>query len=419
MDKANKSLYKIILGFHSSLISIFHSEDNTRNREHIGIILTCTYIWFLEIFHSAIIGVFVTFFICIIATIFNVFILSISNKGLISFLTLKRAFILSSIILLNLINIDAGIFSGSSTLVWMTSIPVLSIMLLNIKEGALWSILSAIICFSLLLGNYSFDLISSNFNEQQLFWSTSINQITAPLLFFIMFGFSHLQRADSEQRLKTSALNLKSEKKEKEKLLTVLFHDLGRNTSLLSGYLELSGQKTLDQKSKEKVFQLSEEIKAILQNAKELDSQKTEAHKEELRLLESFNTLKSKFESKLKEKNLSFVLKSSKDLSLTVNKSQFNNQVLGNLLSNAIKFSHSGSKIFFKAREHRGKIVIKIENTGLGYTDNSVKDGTLGEKGTGQGLKIVQEFSKMNHLLFEIYQDGEKTISKLVSNKLN
>ncbi|MCB9230982.1 MAG: tetratricopeptide repeat protein [Bacteroidia bacterium] len=82
--------------------------------------------------------------------------------------------------------------------------------------------------------------------------------------------------------------------------------------------------------------------------------------------------------------------------------------VTRNLVSNAVKFSHQGSVIRIAGQRVNGALRIAVQDQGVGMEpaqlENLLKldqrknsEGTAGEKGSGLGLTLVQEFLKLNH----------------------
>lgn len=402
-----------LLEIHLHLINTC-SRDDQQEEDFIkiGFIVTCMYMWIVQTVYCGLVGLYSISVFCFSSFILQSIILIFYKRKLCSTSRTYNLIIFITIIELQLSYINAGA-GVNPTIIWLTAIPIISVTLLGIKQGGLWSLASALISISAMELVKRQGIQLNDWSDWHIYNVGQSNLFTGPLLFFMMFGFYSYNRKKLQSKIATQAKELELEKSEKEKLLTVLFHDLGRNTSLLSGYIELSGQKSLDLESKEKIHQLSEEIKSILQDAKELDSQKTNNAKESVFISDSFKVLKNKYDSKLHEKEISLCLIDQNKLLFNVNKSQFNNQILGNLISNAIKFSHKNTQIDLMAWEPNGRKEILIKNKGIGYSEDIVRKGTLGEEGSGQGLKIVKEFSRMNGFTFEIIQESNTTIAKI------
>jgi PAS domain S-box-containing protein len=77
--------------------------------------------------------------------------------------------------------------------------------------------------------------------------------------------------------------------------------------------------------------------------------------------------------------------------------------ILRNLLSNAIKYSFPGGKITLTVRESEGVVTTAIRDEGIGISPENLEElfdkdkhfttpGTTGEKGSGLGLMLCQEF---------------------------
>lgn len=81
--------------------------------------------------------------------------------------------------------------------------------------------------------------------------------------------------------------------------------------------------------------------------------------------------------------------------------------VLRNLLNNALKFTHSGGKVTIDAKQVGSKVVISIQDTGIGMNMGQINElfqsnkgrpsrGTGGEHGTGLGLQLCMEVARLN-----------------------
>lgn len=80
--------------------------------------------------------------------------------------------------------------------------------------------------------------------------------------------------------------------------------------------------------------------------------------------------------------------------------------VIRNILTNAIKFTHAGGEIKLSAIVKDNEVMVSIADSGIGLTPAQIdklfdvevasRKGTSGEKGTGLGLLICQEFINKN-----------------------
>lgn len=93
--------------------------------------------------------------------------------------------------------------------------------------------------------------------------------------------------------------------------------------------------------------------------------------------------------------------------------------IIRNLINNAIKYTHKGGSVKIKAHPDNGEILISVSDNGVGISD-SVKNnllsinkghsinGTEGEKGTGLGLMLSNEFIKLNGGTIEVESEVSK-----------
>ncbi len=81
--------------------------------------------------------------------------------------------------------------------------------------------------------------------------------------------------------------------------------------------------------------------------------------------------------------------------------------VIRNLLSNAMKFTPEGGSIYISSKRKRGEVVVSVRDTGIGIPSAIIgklldvkshlsTNGTMGEKGSGLGLKICNEIILIN-----------------------
>lgn len=97
------------------------------------------------------------------------------------------------------------------------------------------------------------------------------------------------------------------------------------------------------------------------------------------------------------------------------------NTVIRNLLTNAIKFTNRGGKITISSKNADDKLIVSVADTGIGISEENLAKittegqsittmGTEGEKGTGFGIKLINDFlNKNNSQLFIESQVGVGT----------
>ncbi|MBO9606151.1 MAG: hypothetical protein J7639_09385 [Paenibacillaceae bacterium] len=81
--------------------------------------------------------------------------------------------------------------------------------------------------------------------------------------------------------------------------------------------------------------------------------------------------------------------------------------IVRNLMTNAIKFSERGGRILVNAESDAGKVIVSVSDNGVGMEEERVRElfdplrlvsttGTAGERGTGLGLQVCQQFVRMS-----------------------
>jgi len=108
-------------------------------------------------------------------------------------------------------------------------------------------------------------------------------------------------------------------------------------------------------------------------------------------------------------KSIHFHFDMNEEVSAYIDRNSFLS-ILRNLTSNAIKFTPTGGRISFEVHreEESGHARVAVHDSGMGIptdklrglfevSEDKVRPGTLGEKGTGLGLNLVMEFVKGNN----------------------
>ncbi|WP_299555401.1 tetratricopeptide repeat-containing sensor histidine kinase [Seonamhaeicola sp.] len=198
----------------------------------------------------------------------------------------------------------------------------------------------------------------------------------------------------------------------KDKLFSIVSHDLKDSLSSINGFIELLRDGSL---SREEFDNLIPELSENANNASLLLFNLLNWSKSQMQSLEpkpSLFDIQEVFEDKVKlvekrieSKGINLVDHSLRDFAYA-DRSMFE-IVVQNLLANAIKFSKKGDTITISNHISNGSCIISIADTGIGISKENLEKlfkntsfttmGTNNEKGTGLGLSICKELVELNH----------------------
>lgn len=223
-------------------------------------------------------------------------------------------------------------------------------------------------------------------------------------------------RIKSQQRIRRSEIKLKEANKSKEKLFSIIAHDLigpiGTNKSIVD---LIVGQ--VDELSHEEIISLITSLKPTLDSTYSLienllswariQQHRLKPSRENILLNKLVEEVVELFNEQAQRKSIKLVISGDKAIMATADKNQLE-IVLRNLLSNAIKFSNLDGIISISFDVIDRLIRVKISDSGIGMSQDQIESiltgkgvtevmrGTNNERGTGFGLVIVNEFVKNN-----------------------
>jgi len=196
----------------------------------------------------------------------------------------------------------------------------------------------------------------------------------------------------------------------KDKLLSVLAHDLRTPLSSLQGVVYMIREKVLEKEDAVKALsqidaQLQQDINTLSNYLQWAQTQR-EGIVAELEIVSlSYLVKNALFEIERGAKNKQVILQNKiPENTYALADKQMMRIILRNLLSNAIKFVEEGDSIIIESKETDTAIELSVSDTGSGIPPekqadlfkpfNYVQEGTAGEKGTGLGLSICKEFAE-------------------------
>lgn len=258
------------------------------------------------------------------------------------------------------------------------------------------------------------------------FWQTIwfYLSVTALFIFLLIGGVRYrlrniqknnrqLQKMVNErtEELSVSNQELKKHIDDKNKLQSILAHDLRNPFSAILGYIELVKNEFDETGDTEHVEMMNMLLDSgrntlnLLENLLQWSGTKDgglEAHFQIIDITELVNEAIAMTEAQSTFKNI-FVRNKIEEPHFVRADRNMILSVVRNLLSNAIKFSGRDSIVEIYLQEKDDKVIISVEDSGVGISGEELnnifssdkvqqKVGTQGEKGIGMGLMLCKEF---------------------------
>lgn len=264
------------------------------------------------------------------------------------------------------------------------------------------------------------DLLHSDLNQK-----SSLNRLygvlVAALVMFLgtLLYFLDFQRKKTKQERETNT-HLEALNQLKDRMFSVISHDLRSPLASLSGLLELFNQPDLSEQEKayfmeEVRIQLGATMN-LLDNLLQWSMLQFQGETMPKPLLinlgKEVNELRILTQGQANRKHIRLITSIPEDLMVKVDLNHFQ-LILRNLLGNAIKFSHPDSEIVISAGVHGNYVRVNVIDHGVGMTEEVVSSlfkrstyhttfGTGGEKGAGLGLSLCFEYANLNHGKLEV-----------------
>jgi len=241
---------------------------------------------------------------------------------------------------------------------------------------------------------------------------------------------THMELEETRRLLKERAEELNNANAAKDRLFSIIAHDLRHPLADLKSLLELL-LFDYDMLTKEKIITCFKEIKDstdetynLLQNLlqwsrKEMGRLNFEP--EAFILDDSINSTINLFNQSSGKKNIKIKFESGDSTKVFADKDMVET-ILRNLLNNAIKFSFKDGAIIISKKTKDKMVEINLQDFGTGISEKNKKElldnnkiittrGTNNEKGTGVGLNLCLEFAEKNkgRLWFESEEDKGST----------
>ena len=306
--------------------------------------------------------------------------------------------------------------------------------LIKRKPGAV----AAILGFTIAMTGF----INDSLHSQDVIHTAYIGPYT--VFGFVLFQTMILVSRFSDAHQKAELLAIELEKKvvertrsleettaQKRQLIHILSHDLRNTLSVILGAAEIIHESGVIEKSNETDARSVEMILRnsgiglnLLEDVNRLEALETEKIQISLKPVKLYNVFQSAnylIEGTKQRKGIRVKVDIPEQLAILADPDFLISTIFGNLLSNAIKFSHPDGEVRVRALERDDRVMIVIEDDGIGIPEHILKSlfdlsvptsrkGTMGEPGTGFGMPLVKRFvESMEGTLNILSKEGKGT----------
>lgn len=229
----------------------------------------------------------------------------------------------------------------------------------------------------------------------------------------ILIGLRYIKKNYyiSQSLLEAKALDLERINQTKNKLFSIISHDLRAPIASLQSYLEILSQMDMEEENWQEIrtdlIQISQSTDNMLSNLLTWSKSQMEGIKLDKKLINLADALSPVIEvfhsvARVKQIELNYSINHTLKVLADEDMLQL---VIRNILSNSIKFTHPVGRIDLEVTFDNLNYLIKISDTGIGMTESiqsslfSIKAepsyGTKNEKGVGLGLSLSKEFTEL------------------------
>ena len=247
-------------------------------------------------------------------------------------------------------------------------------------------------------------------------------------IFYVRIKNLKKQKQILEQRVEERTRELAKLNATKDKLFSIISHDLRSPFNVILGYTDVLKEeyKSFDEETMENVLndlkESGESAFNLLENLLNWSSAQRgtiDFRPEKTGTNEIIKNILPEVKSIAKKKNIEIINQvTEKNISLMADKNILS-LIFRNLLTNAVKFSNPGDNVWIDAEETDAEIIFSIKDEGIGIEpekvnalfgleENMTQNGTAGEKGSGLGLILTKEFIEMHGGKIWVESEPEK-----------
>jgi two-component system sensor histidine kinase/response regulator len=229
----------------------------------------------------------------------------------------------------------------------------------------------------------------------------------------ILIGLHYIKRNyyKSQELLKAKADDLEKINQTKNKMFSIVSHDLRAPIASIQSYLEILSEMDIDHQDNERLrsdlVRLTQNTDMMLSNLLMWSKSQMDGivmNKTLINLSETIMPVVTVFKQVAERKGVALIYDIDPTIQVIADKNMLQ-LVIRNILSNAIKFTHEGSSVNVSADCENSRCEIIIKDSGVGMDEQTQATifsnraepayGTNNEKGVGLGLSLSKEFTEL------------------------
>ena len=268
-------------------------------------------------------------------------------------------------------------------------------------------------------------------NKGDVIWALTtislIRDVNKKPLFFIAQVQDITKRRKFEEQLLKNTEELKLLNIAKDKFFSIISHDLRSPFNSLLGLAEYISHSYDEmtpleiKNSISNVYNSAQQVYNLILNLLEwsmIQSGRLTVNKSVINLMELGSEITSLYEDSANHKQLKLINNINQEILVYADKYMIDT-IVRNFVSNSIKFTNPGGQIIIKGIINGDNAEVSVTDTGIGIStenqknlfridEQSRRDGTANEKGTGLGLILCKEFiEKNNGVLWVESEEGK------------
>jgi signal transduction histidine kinase len=317
---------------------------------------------------------------------------------------------------------DAGI-NGPALLIFILSY-FLTVSIVPRKQFWFWMIFNITIVLSLLFAEYKYPAVIINpfTDAKSRFLDFGFVYVLMSSIIFLVIASIRKNYHAEKELVEQKAAELEIANDTKNKLFSILAHDLRSPLSSIQNYLEILSEFKLDEDErlsmKKDLLQATQHTQQMLSNLLSWSKSQMNGvtvNMAKVNLLEALQSTFDIHQTIAAEKGIQLINQLKGDVFIWADADMLQ-LIIRNLINNAIKFTRPGGEIVVSndVAGDRCRIVVKDNGAGIPVEKQgsifslkvSSTYGTKNEKGVGLGLVLCKEFAELQggEIMFESIQ---------------